>query len=131
MLDHLKKTSRLKLGLLALGMQSLKRGLDWEHSAVERDTDAMHAALHGESAETAEPEGIEMAGDIFLGDITMSSPEPPKPAVSQAKKLSTAAIVAAALVGSGLGVVGSKYLESPTPPAATSVDTVSTLEIDR
>ena len=128
MLDHLKKTSRLKLGMAALGMQSLKRGLDWEHSVVERDTDAMHAALHGQSGEATESEGGEM-GDIFLGDIVMNQPAPQvqKP-VSRSKAAIAAAIVGAAIVGGGLTSV---LTDQPTPPAATSVDTVSTLEIDR
>lgn len=121
----------MKQGLALVGMQSLKRTTDWVHAMAKRDSDAAHAEAYGQAYEPTSEDGNMSGGDIYLGDITVAPPEPPKVA-GPVKRLSTAALIAAALAGGGLGLAGS-MLSRPTevPSAVAPADTVSTLEVDR
>lgn len=120
--------------MAALGMQSIQRGLDWEHSAVERDTNAQHEALYGESGEATKPESGAM-GDINLGDVTYhttvspASGGQPSGISGKTKAMIAAAITAAALAGGG---AASMFDGTPdVPAAAVDADTISTIEVDR
>ncbi len=87
---------RLKLAQYGLGVQSLQRGLNWEHGAVERDTARMEQAMHTNTGVQAEAD----MGDLNLGDTTVHQHLP----ASQSSLKSV--LIGAALGAAGLAAAG-------------------------
>lgn len=66
--DLLEKQSKLNLGLLGSAVQSIRRGLAWEHNMVEQEGGELGP----------KPTGEDDMGNLVLGDVRINDPQQPK-----------------------------------------------------
>ena len=115
------KTAKLRLATHMLGLQSISRGLNWEHDNVERDSATCNAALNGDQA-SSEGNGM---GDMILADrVEYGSHYGQKP---QASPLATALL--AALAGIGGTLAYQNMQDEPPPPVVEEADPSLTVQV--
>ena len=104
-----KEAANSRLLQLA-GIDSIVRGMDWEHKRADAWSQEAHKAVwgggEGPAADSEDDMRMLVGGDVNFGQpqpqAAAPQPAPAKTQTSTASKLGTAALVAATVVGGGL-----------------------------
>jgi hypothetical protein len=109
--DLLLKTERLKAGFAAVVLQQSQESLEQEIRDSQRDSDAAHAKLYGRG-EQAQANGKSKMGDIYLGDVKITSESKSSNGLGALVK----AAVGTGLLGTGAAVaLGAAHLLRDKP----------------
>jgi hypothetical protein len=108
--ELVSKSSKLKMMHHMLGLQSTKRGLDWEHKEIERDSQTMRNALSGQPTTTPAP-GMENDG---MGNMIMADRVEYGTVHGQQPKNNLTQLLMAAIAGIG-GTMAYQNATKPEP----------------
>lgn len=110
--DVLERKAKLELGLMGSALQSIRRGLAWEHKMVEQG-DGMSTQV----------EGVDDVGPLIIGDVSISNNQntPQMTKNTNSWLVPTALVIGSLLAGGGVSAALLSLWKSDKPPAVIQV----------
>ena len=102
--DILGKKAKIELAMLASALQSIRRGLDWEHKMIEQ----------GDLTST-QVEGVDDVGPLIVGDVSISSNQN-TPKEKSNWLMPTVLAVSSLLAGGGVTAAIMSAMQGSPPP---------------